>query len=100
MCRGASNKYISLTRVGAPRTPQYCPYKGVSVLSGGSFLEQVSLGVVHADNLVDPSNEGGDLDIHPWHVFSPTPEAPRHKACVIMLIKFICRQNIYLGKDL
>ena len=64
------------------------------------FLEQVSLGVVHADNLVDPSNEGGDLDIYPWHVFSPTAEAPRHKACVIMLIKFIRRQNIYLGKDL
>jgi len=75
--------------LGHCKAPQYCPYKGVSVLSGGSFLEQVSLGVVHADNLVDPSNEGGDLDIHPWHVFSPTAEAPRNKACEFMVARVL-----------
>jgi len=38
VCRGTSNKYISLGL--GPFDPSVLPTRGVSVLSGGSFLEQ------------------------------------------------------------
>ena len=39
-----------------------------------------SLGVVHADDLVDPADEGGHLDVDARHVLTPTAEAPGYQA--------------------
>lgn len=83
VCRGASNKY-KFTRVGAVRPlsiahrGRLCPLRCAPQSSG-------SLGVVHTDNLVDPADEGGDLDVHPRHVFSTAAESPRYEACELMV---------------
>ena len=79
-CRALATSIF--TRVGATRTPQCCPGFGrLCPISGGLCArESRSLGVVHTDDLVDPADEGGDLDVHPRNVFSTTPESPGDKA--------------------
>lgn len=85
LCRALATSIF--TRVGATRTPQCCPGFGrLCPISGGLCArESRSLGVVHTDDLVDPADEGGDLDVHPWHVFSTTPESPGDKTCELMV---------------
>ena len=45
------------------------------LISSTSLLE-----VVDADDLVDPSDEGADLDVDAGHVLAAAAEAPRHQA--------------------
>ena len=43
-------------------------------------LSPLSLRVVDRDDLVDPADEGGDLDVHSRDVFPAAPKSPGHEA--------------------
>ncbi len=61
----------------------------MSVHLSSSFV----LEVVHADDLIDPSNERADLDIDAGHVLPAAAEAPRNQACQLVVALVLANQR-------
>lgn len=62
------------------------------------------LRIVDGDDLIDPADERGDLDVDPWHVLPAAAEAPRHQPhqlveAVVLAHKWtaaVALENIFL----
>ena len=51
------------------------------------------LQVVDADNLIDPTDKGGNFDVNSRHVFPSAAEAPRHQAGQLVVAGVLADQR-------
>lgn len=65
----------------------------IAVLSGRkkhlTVVMTTMLEVVDGYDLVDPSDEGGDLDVHAGDVLTSTAEAPGHQATQLVVAVYV-----------